>query len=104
MFFLGHGGYSPGQLGGGNRSPVSSPTPQGTPALSTPSHMVGGYPGGGLGPGTNSHNTSGTIVYLLSIKCLYSSYSVSYKNRQLSYKLFFSYYWRNFKGLFIYCL
>ena len=70
MFFSGHGGYSPGQLGGGNRSPVSSPTPQGTPALSTPSHMVGGYPGGGLGPGTNSHNTSGTVVCLLSISCL----------------------------------
>ena len=49
----GHGGYSPGQLGAGSRSPVSSPTPQ-TPSL-TNSHM--GY--GGLTPGTNSHNTSG---------------------------------------------
>lgn len=51
----GHGGYSPGGLGAGSRSPVSSPTPQ-TPSLPTPAHM--GY-GGGLNPGNNSHNTSG---------------------------------------------
>ena len=66
----GHGGYSPGQLGGGGggRSPVASPTPQ-PPGLTGPGaggggSLMPGY-GGGLTPGNSSHNTSGIdlIVY-----------------------------------------
>ena len=59
----GHGGYSPGQLGGGGggRSPVASPTPQ-PPGLTGPGagggSLMPGY-GGGLTPGNSSHNTSG---------------------------------------------
>ena len=62
----GHGGYSPGQLGGGGgRSPVASPTPQ-PPGLTGPGAgsgglMGGSYGAGGLTPGNSSHNTSGTV-------------------------------------------
>ncbi len=67
----GHGGYSPGQLGGGGggRSPVASPTPQ-PPGLTGPgagggAGLMPGY-GGGLTPGNSSHNTSGTDLIFLS--------------------------------------
>ena len=65
-----HGGYSPGQLGAGNRSPVSSPTPQ-PPSLTNPAHM--GYVGG-LTPGNNSHNTSGTNFFIFYIPYNYGMY------------------------------